>query len=410
MKRGLLLLALLAAALTPAPPVSGGPGSPSLEAYRGLASWVDLFEERAWRRPGRAVADMAAHGVRTLFLETSNYSQRRTVVNRAAVGRFIDAAHDRGMAVVAWYLPGFSDVRRDLRRSMAAIRFQTSGGERFDSFGLDIEASIVDPPSRRTKRLLTLSRRIRARVGEGYPLGAIIPSPVGIELAGDYWPGFPYRQLNEIYDVFVPMGYFTYHVNGATRVHDETAQNIRMLREATGDPTVPVHLIGGIADRTSAAEAREFVRAVREHGVLGASLYNWSLTRDHHWTELRSIPTNPLQSPALPLPLPWTDPVGNLPGTADRHPKEVWFEVPGQLGSRTLTFEAHGVVSGEVTVFVNWTPVGEPAATGAGWGPTQSILLPDDLLRDARPNLIGLVAEGDHPDWSEWGVRNVALA
>src|SRR5918996_372150 len=361
MKRGVLLPAPLPAALTPAPPVSGGPGSPSLEAYRGLASWVDLFEERAWRRPGRAVADMAAHGVRTLFLETSNYSQRRTVVNRAAVGRFI-------------------------------------------------EASIVDPPSRRTKRLLTLSRRIRARVGEGYPLGAIIPSPVGIELAGDYWPGFPYRQLDEIYDVFVPMGYFTYHVNGATRVRDETAQNIRMLREATGDPTVPVHLIGGIADRTSAAEAREFVRAVREHGVLGASLYNWSLTRDHHRTELRSIPTNPLQSPALPLPLPWTDPVGNLPGTADRHPKEVWFEVPGQLGSRTLTFEAHGVVSGEVTVFVNWTPVGEPAATGAGWGPTRSILVPDDLLRDARPNLIGLVAEGDHPDWSEWGVRNVALA
>src|SRR5918996_4704051 len=116
MKRGVLLPAPLPAALTPAPPVSGGPGSPSLEAYRGLASWVDLFEERAWRRPGRAVADMAAHGVRTLFLETSNYSQRRTVVNRAAVGRFIDAAHDRGMAVVAWYLPGFSDVRRDLRR------------------------------------------------------------------------------------------------------------------------------------------------------------------------------------------------------------------------------------------------------------------------------------------------------
>lgn len=410
MRRGLLLLVVAAATLVPAAPVRTGPGRPSLEAYRGLASWVDLFEDRAWRRPGRAVADMAAHGVRTLFLETSNYSQRRTVVNRPAVGRFIEAAHDRGMAVVAWYLPGFADLRRDLRRSMAAIRFRTPSGERFDSFGLDIEASIVDPPSRRTKRLLTLSRRIRSRTGGGYPLGAIIPSPVGIELAGGYWPGFPYRQLDAIYDVFVPMGYFTYHVNGAAKVHDETAENVRMLRAATGNPSVPVHLIGGIADRTSAAEAREFVRAVREHGILGAGLYNWSLTGERHWAELRNVPTNPLQSPALPLPLPWTDPVGNVPGAADRHPKEVWFEVPGQPGDRMLTFEAHDADPGEVEVWVNWTLVGEIAASGPGWSATRSVHVPDPILRDARPNVVGFVAEGDHPDWSEWGVRGVGLS
>jgi hypothetical protein len=409
MRRGLLLLAVAAATLLPAAPVRTGPGTPSLEAYRGLASWVDLFEERAWRRPGRAVADMAAHGVRTLFLETSNYSQRRNVVNRPAVGRFIEAAHDRGMAVVAWYLPGFTDLRRDLRRSMAAIRFRTAAGERFDSFGLDIEASIVDPPSRRTKRLLTLSRRIRARTGDGYPLGAIIPSPVGIELAGDYWPGFPYRKLDAIYDVFVPMGYFTYHVNGARKVHDETAENIRMLREATGNPSVPVHLIGGIADRTSASEAREFVRAVREHGVLGASLYNWSLTRKHHWAELETVPANPLQSPSLPLLLPWTEPVGNVPGIAERHPKEVWFEIPGQVGPRTLTFESNHVDPDEVEVWVNWTVVDGVTASGAGWSSPQSLGIPDELLRDTRPNMIGFVAEGSHPNWSEWGIRAITL-
>ena len=406
----MLLLAVVAAGLVPTPPARTGPGSPSLEAYRGLASWVDLFEGRAWRRPGRAVADMATHGVRTLFLETSNYSQRRPIVNRSAVSRFIEAAHDRGMAVVAWYLPGFADLRRDLRRSMAAIRFRTRAGERFDSLALDIEASLVDPPSRRTKRLLVLSRRIRAGVGDAYPLGAIIPSPVGIELARDYWPGFPFRSLDAIYDVFVPMGYFTYHVSGATKVHEETAANIRMLRAATGDPTVPVHLIGGIVDRTSATEAREFVRAVREHGVLGASVYNWSLTRQRHWAELRAVPTIRLQTPALPLPLPWAEPVGNLPNDADRHPKEIWFEVPGQLGDRTLTFEAHAPDPGEVEVWVNWTLAGEVAATGAGWGAAQTFVLPDAFLRDAKPNLIGFVADGNHPDWCEWGIRSVALA
>ncbi|MGH2545369.1 MAG: hypothetical protein ACRDHJ_00645 [Actinomycetota bacterium] len=410
MKRGLLALLVATAAVTPAVPARTGVAPPSLEAYRGLASWVDLFEARAWRRPGRAVAGMAARGVRTLFLETSNHSQRRTVVNRAAVGRFIEAAHDRDMAVVAWYLPGFVDLGRDLRRSMAAIRFRTSNGERFDSFALDIEASVVDPPSRRTKRLLSLSRRIRTRAGAGYTLGAIIPSPVGIKLAGDYWPGFPYPKLDAIYDVFVPMGYFTYHVNGATKVHDETAENIRMLRAATGNPTVPVHLIGGVADEASASETRAFVRAIRERGVLGASLYNWSLTRERHWAELRGVPTNPLQSPALPLTLPWGEAVGNVPGISEGHPKEVWFEVPGQLGTRTLSFEGYGIDPGEVEVWVNWALVGEVAASGPGWGSPQSVEVPDALLRDAQPNVIGFVAEGDHPDWSEWGVRGVGLS
>jgi hypothetical protein len=410
MRRGLLFLAVATAALTPTAPARTEVAPPSLEAYRGLASWVDLFEARAWRRPGRAVADMAARGVRTLFLETSNYSQPRTVVNRPAVGRFIEAAHDRDMAVVAWYLPGFVDLGRDLRRSMAAIRFRTPKGERFDSFALDIEASVVDPPSRRTRRLLSLSRRIRTRAGAGYTLGAIIPSPVGIKMAGDYWPGFPYPKLDAIYDVFVPMGYFTYHVNGATKVHHETAENIRMLRAATGNPTVPVHLIGGIADEASASETRAFVRAIRTHGVLGASLYNWSLTRERHWAELRNVPTNPLQSPALPLTLPWGEAVGNVPGISEGHPKEVWFEVPGQLGTRTLSFEGYGIDPGEVEVWVNWALVGEVAASGPGWGSPQSVEVPDALLRDAQPNVIGLVAEGDHPGWSDWGVRGVGLS
>jgi hypothetical protein len=408
MKRGILVLALILAGLSPAPAARPGPGSPSLEAYRGLASWVDLFEERAWRRPAKAVADMQGHGVRTVFLQTSNYSQRRTIADPAAVSRFIETAHAGEMSVVAWYLPGFADLRRDLRRSSRAINFRTSSGQRFDSFALDIEASIVDPPSRRTKRLLTLSRRIRERVGPGYPLGAVIPSPVGIGLAKDYWPGFPYAQLGAVYDVFVPMGYFTYHVSGAGKVHDETALNIRMIREAAGDPSVPIHVIGGIADEAGAAEMRAFVQAVREHGVLGASLYNWSLTRDHDWAELERVPTNPRQAVALPLALPWTDPVGNIPGEDGTHPKEVWFEAPGIAGPRTLTFDAFDVQPGEVEIWVNWQLAGVVDTT-VQWGSSQTVPIQDATYRDAGTNLIGFVAAGDHPDWSEWGVRNVAL-
>jgi hypothetical protein len=408
-RRLLIGLAALAAALAPMGPAGPGvPEAPKLESYRGLGAWVDLFENRAWRRPGKAVGDMKAHGVRTLYLETSNYSQRRAMAQ--GVGRFIEAAHAKDMDVVAWYLPGFRDLKRDLRRSMKAIRFRTDSGHRFDSFGLDIEASIVDPPSKRSRRLLTLSRQIRSRAGPGYPLGAIIPSPRGIELAGDYWPGFPYAQLAQIYDVFVPMGYFTYHVNGPEKSHFDTVRNIEILREAVGDPTVPVHLIGGIANDASGEEVRAFVQGVREHGLLGASLYNWSLTRDHDWAELEQVPTNPRQSPALPVPLGYAEPLGNLPGGDESHPKEVFFAGGGMAGPRVLNYEAFDVQPGEVAVWVNWQFVAEVEATAPGsWSEPRAIPIPDEVLNDTAHNMVAFTAAGDHPGWSVWGVRGVQI-
>ncbi|MGH2684970.1 MAG: hypothetical protein ACRDJP_05855 [Actinomycetota bacterium] len=417
MKRSLLVTALIASALagTPAttPAASTGGGEDArLGAYRGLGAWVDLFEERAWRRPGRTVANMAAHGVRTLYLETSNYSQPRPIAYPNGVARFLKAAHRRDMEVVAWYLPGFARLRRDLQRSMAAINFRSGSGERFDSFALDIEASILDPPARRSKRMLSLSRKIRSRVGGDYTLGAIIPSPVGIQIAGKrYWPRFPYDGLEEIYDVFVPMGYFTYHVNGPEKVHDETARNVEIIREQTGNPTVPIHLIGGVADDASGAEVDAFVRAVREHGIVGASIYNWSLTRPHDWAPLEMVPTNPVQSPSLPLPLPFADAVGNVTGADDSHPKEVFYVTGGQSGPRTLRFQAWDVQAGEVEVWVNWSRLGEvPAEPVPGaWSATRAMPVPAEMLAPKGDNFVQFLATGKHPDWTEWGVRQVEL-
>ncbi|HEX2025396.1 MAG TPA: hypothetical protein VHH92_03270 [Actinomycetota bacterium] len=404
MRGRLVVFVALAALAIPVHPATPGPGSPELGPYRGLGTWVDLFEERAWRRPGAAVADMANHGVRTLYLETSNYSQRRGIVDAAAVGRFVEAAHARGIEVVAWYLPGFDRLRRDLRRSMRAISFRTPSGQAFDSFALDIEASIVDPPKKRTRRLLTLSRRIRARVGPDYALGAIIPSPYRMQ-RGKTWPGFPYAQLADIYDVFLPMSYYTFHVGGEAPAHDEVAASIPIIRSKTGDPSVPIHVIGGIADASSGAETRGFVRAAREHGVLGASLYNWSLTRVHDWTELRPVPANVRQTPPLPLGLPSTDELGYLPGGDRTHPEEVFFTTGPSPGDRTLTFESFGAA---VDVMVNWQVVATTTHVPA-WTPA-TVVVPDALLRDSRANVVGFVSPFDHPDWAEWGVRAVSLA
>lgn len=293
MTRRVLIAAMLAAALGLA--VAGGAGSsakakPRLDAYRGLATWVDIYDPKAWVSPEATVSAMKAHGVRTLFLETGNYHQPTAIVRRARAARFIEAAHAQGIKVVAWYLPSFGKSRRDYLRSLAAIRFRTPAGQSFDSFALDIEASVIKSVPLRTARLIDLSTRIRAAVRSSYGLGAIIPSPRGMQLLPHYWPAFPYAALGDVYDVFLPMGYFSYRPRDLGGPFGYTTRNVALIREGTGNPSEPVHAIGGLADEVSAGQARAFVRAARACGVIGASLYDFTTTRPGAWRRLAGVP------------------------------------------------------------------------------------------------------------------------
>jgi hypothetical protein len=285
-----LALAALGVSLSVALPASSSPRvQPNLAAYRGLGTWVDIYDGGLFRTPERAVHGMKRRGVRTLYLETGNYRTRTDVVQPAAIGRFIEAAHAAGIAVVAWYLPSLTNPPRDLRRSLAAVRLRTPTGQRFDSFALDIEASLVRSISLRNRRLLNLSAAIRQAAGPAYPLGAIIPSPRGMQLLPKYWPRFPYAGLGAIYDVFLPMGYFTYRTRSLRAAYDYTVRNAAIIRRATGDPSVPIHLIGGVADAASTAQVRGFVRAARDCGVAGGSLYDFGTTSAGHWASLAAL-------------------------------------------------------------------------------------------------------------------------
>jgi hypothetical protein len=281
--------------------IAGAAGStrvaaPNLDAYRGLGTWVDLYDVRTWRNPEAAVRSMKARGVRTLYLETGNYRQSVDVIRPKRTGRFLDAARGAGIRVVAWYLPSFANPARDYRRALAAVGFRSARGQRFDSFALDIEASVVRNVSLRNRRLLALSARIRTAVGAAYPLGAIIPSPRGMQLLPKYWPGFPYADLALDYDVFLPMGYFSYRPRDLGGAYGYTVRNVALIRRGTGDPEVPIHAIGGLSEDSSIAQIKAFVRATRDCGVTGGSMYDFSTTGPQGWRQLLGIRLNPLPS------------------------------------------------------------------------------------------------------------------
>ena len=287
--RALLVAASVAAAvavgaLSASTPASSAGGA-SLEPYAGLGTWVDVYDRTAWAQPERVVETMSAYGAATLFLQTSNYRRAEDVVRPDLVARFIAAAHDRGINVVAWYLPSLAHPARDLRRALRAIRFRTVDGDGFDSFALDIEARVVQSPSRRTTSLLQLSSAIRRAVGPSYPLGAIVPSGRRMRLDPGYWPRFPYRGLARAFDVFLPMTYFAYGAKEA-RGRADTLEDIGLIRRETKDSAVPIHAIGGVASLARPSEVTGFASTAFACGVLGISLYDFVGTSAVQWATL----------------------------------------------------------------------------------------------------------------------------
>jgi hypothetical protein len=396
-----------AAASSKAPASAKAP----IDMYRGLGIWVDMYDAAAWNDPTSAVDDMAKHGVRTLYVETANYHWPKDINRPAALSAMIRACHDRGLKIVAWYLPGLKDLTRDYSRSMAAIDYGKPGDWRFrfDSFALDIEASIVKPASTRNARLRSLSQKIRKAVGAGYPLGGIIPSPAGMAKNATYWPGFPYKDVAAVYDVIVPMGYYTYHGDGYANAYRDTRDNVRIIRAKTGRPSIPIHVIAGVADKSSASETLAYVRALRENGCVGGSMYDWPTTGGEDWRALANVRVNPTQTPSLPRDVGYLPQMGNCPGERT-HPKEVFYQAPPQAGDRVLRFRLFDAQTKEIRLFVNWKDMGAlEAGPGGRWSAPREVVIPAASLNAKTRNVIGFVARGQYPDWRVWGVRDVTL-
>ena len=256
--------------------------SSSLRAFRGSGSWVSIYDTRAWRSPGRVVARLAAHGVRTLYLETSNDRQKVDVVHPDRVARFLDAAHASGISVVGWYLPSLAKPRLDARRAVAGARFHTATGARFDGFALDIEATDVRSIPLRTRRAVALAASVRRVLGPRYSLGAITIDPVGAR----YWPGYPFAALAPSISVFMPMAYFTARTSGPARVRSYSAANVNAIRALVGDAAFPVHPIGGETRHATLAELRAFLDAADAAGSVGSSLWEYGQTTPSQWALL----------------------------------------------------------------------------------------------------------------------------
>ena len=264
----------------PAPPVD-----PKLRPFTGLSTWIDIYDIDL--TPQEQIARAAAGGVQLIFVQSARHKSKTDIDDAARLGQVIELAHDQGMLVMVWYVPDFVRNARDLRRARTAIAFQSPRGDRADAFGLDIEIEDQSDVSKRTANLLELSRALRDWAGADYPMAAVVLPPLQLELRPGWWPQFPWSQLRQYYDVFVPMSYSSYRGTDKRTTYRWNVANVQEMRSLVGDPTLPVHIAGGIADNFP--QVGTFVQAVRDVDALGGGLYDLHTTHPDAWEILRGL-------------------------------------------------------------------------------------------------------------------------
>jgi hypothetical protein len=278
------------------------PAPRTVSVYDGQGAWVDAFDysppyagPKPALTPG-VVNDMAAQGVKTLYLQAARLDTRSPDVleDRWLVAEFLLRAHQAGLRVVGWYLPKWDDAGRDLDHLVAIAQFSVLG-QRFDGVAVDIEYTNDGlPAEERNRRLVALSQALRSRVGADTALGAIVLPPVQTEVINpQYWPSFPWTDLRPLYDVWMPMSYWSFRStkSGYKDGYRYTEESVRRLRTNLASPNARVHPVGGIGavdgiddppnpeePLASINDLPDFVRALRDVGAVGGSLYDWRTT------------------------------------------------------------------------------------------------------------------------------------
>jgi hypothetical protein len=257
--------------------------------YAGLGTWVDVYDWSHYHDTTPTIGPdqvdaMAAEGVQTLFIQTAKHDTPDLISERELLEPIIMRAHQRGMRVVAWYLPTLEDVDNDLNRLLASADLAVDG------LAVDIESRKVPDAAERSARLVDLSNRLRAAL-PGRAIGAIVMPPVQMEVVNqNFWPNFPWREIAPLYDVWQTMGYWTDRKSssGYRDPYTYTDENLRRLRNNLANPTAAVSPVGGVGGMGT-DDIESFLRAAAEHGAIGGSIYDFRTTRAEAWPSLRKF-------------------------------------------------------------------------------------------------------------------------
>ena len=106
----------------------------------------------------------------------------------------------------------------------------------------------------------------------------------------NFWPEFPWGDLENLYDVWLPMNYWSFRTEEHADPSYYNSENIRLLRKNLKNRDILVHPIGGVglADGTALPDPGEplaiiddlhgFVFSLATSEAIGGSIYDWATT------------------------------------------------------------------------------------------------------------------------------------
>jgi len=270
---------------------------PDLTIFRGLGTWVDHYDygTTSGLDPTTAVPAMHARGIRTIYIETARYNSSSAFDYPAAIGAWVEAAHANGMKIVGWYLPAYGTyLNADVSRTVAIATYRSPAGQGFDGLGIDIEyKTSAQARSAWFGDIATHLVRVRSGATAAFPVAAIVPAPLAMDMAPASWSGFPWASIGTNANVVMPMGYWTYRTDCSTDpshcAYGYSVGNINEARTKTGG--LLVHLIGGVADKVTSQGVTDFIRAAHDTKAYGASLYDYRTTNSNLWSILAGANT-----------------------------------------------------------------------------------------------------------------------
>ena len=351
----------------------------SLDPYRGLGTWVDAFDwtiQKGGKTPRVSVATvdaMATVGVQTIFIQASRYDSA-DVAEPERLIPIINRAHELGLYVVVWYLPTFTDVNADLRRTVAIASLDVDG------ISIDIEARNVANVAERNRRLISYSQSLRTLLPGRLIANNIVqpnildavpnlwPTEYGKAPAGitSYWTPFPYVEIAPFYDFWMIQNYWTQRSAGGgwRDAYKISLDNATRLRAVLGRPDLPLQLIGGVGDKPMTTnDLAGMMQANREVGGTGLSFYDWVVTPNTWWPTFWNARFTAVGPAADPRFVPVAPPVYVTPTQPVLLPPTTTIPAPTVPPTAALTPTVATVAPTAAVTAASTSPPTAPPAT-----------------------------------------------
>lgn len=230
----------------------------------GKGIWVNIWNYP--ENPDLYCEYMKSKGVDTIWLQISR-STTAAIVHPKKLNQILKSAHARKIKVIGWTYPYLNKPNSDARKFIYAAKYKTPDGDMLDALAADIEETT------NARAIQTFSNVLRRNLGPDYPLIAITFSPVLKRAEPSH---YAWKTVGANFDILAPMTYWTAYKKYRSQqgAYNFTALTIKRLKEYTGNSNVKIHLIGD-AQKTSNSEISGFIKAAKDHGIQGISLYPW---------------------------------------------------------------------------------------------------------------------------------------